>query len=75
MQRSTYKQDVIADLKAYYGYPPFHVITNTVREDHYYLISLLDKHKAATIEELEKRVDFGIFHKKRQKEIDSWEKM
>ncbi len=75
MQRSNYKQDVIHDLKVYYGYPPHHELTNTLRDDPYYLISLLDKHKAGSLQELEKRVDFGLYHKKRQREIESWEKM
>lgn len=72
MVKSKLKKETIDDLKTYYGYPPYHVITNTLREDPYYLVSILEKHKAVSLQELEKRVDFDFYHQKRQKEIDSW---
>ncbi len=72
MVRSKIKEEIIDNLKAYYGYPPHHQITNTMWDDYYYKQSLLEKYKVDTIEQLEKRVDFGFYHKKRQKELDSW---
>ncbi len=70
--KSKIKAETIDDLKAYYGYPPHHVITNTVREDPYFKISLLDKYKVNSLQELENRVDFEFYHMKRQREIESW---
>ena len=75
MVKSKITQEIIDDLKAYYGYPPHHVITNTVREDYYYKMALLEKYKCDTMEQLEKRVNFAAYHTKRRLELESWEKM
>lgn len=72
MVKGKMTQEIIDDLKIYYAYPPHHVITNMMREDPYYKISLLEKHKANTLQELEDRVEFIKYHMKRQREIDSW---